>query len=368
MALICFAAAAAEPGSLAGFDVELFCRSHGTDKKTVVKIMVALADLGIIVDGRLPPGGVWNHYRTSTERVKRAVAKKREERLNGAPRLITEPGREGLVSPMLGSSTSEITHHGASGEVKNSEETPKNSETVVSKGFQGLTLAETNPLGVLAGGIVGATGSETPELSDAGLLHLLVEACGGRVRLNSADHQPVAAIADVSRIRDVIAAGADLEHDVLPVLRHLVAVDGQPPLPKWPQWVIDEIMACQVKRIMATARGKMLDGVRAAQDAYIVEVTKPVVRGPPPTEAELDAIKITRIGPELPTKMGMLQAKPAVFDMSEVVAGYVAGTLAWDLRRLGPPPGEPGCRISPGDLQLGGWTPAFAPLQDEEEK
>jgi hypothetical protein len=39
------------------------------------------------------------------------------------------------------------------------------------------------------------------------------------------------------------------------------------------------------------------------------------------------------------------------FDMDELVAGFRAGNVQWDVSRFGPPPGAPGCRIDEAILQ-----------------
>jgi hypothetical protein len=41
--------------------------------------------------------------------------------------------------------------------------------------------------------------------------------------------------------------------------------------------------------------------------------------------------------------------------MSEVIAGYRAGNVNWDFKRLGPPPGSPGCRVDPAILRENGY-------------
>ena len=51
------------------------------------------------------------------------------------------------------------------------------------------------------------------------------------------------------------------------------------------------------------------------------------------------------------------QRPPAAlsFDMDELVAGYRAGNVDWDVGRFGPPPGSPGCRVDAGILRANGY-------------
>jgi len=42
-------------------------------------------------------------------------------------------------------------------------------------------------------------------------------------------------------------------------------------------------------------------------------------------------------------------------DVGELVAGYRAGNVAWNVGQHGPPPGQPGCRVPAGILRENGY-------------
>jgi glucose dehydrogenase len=58
--------------------------------------------------------------------------------------------------------------------------------------------------------------------------------------------------------------------------------------------------------------------------------------------------------PAAPPRRSGPPAAPS-FDMDELVAGYRAGNVDWDVGRFGPPPGSPGCRVDAGILRANGY-------------
>jgi hypothetical protein len=106
----------------------------------------------------------------------------------------------------------------------------------------------------------------------------------------------------VEPIEQLLEQDCDLNLDVLPAVGDLVAAPGQPPLCSW---------------TAAPTRQP------AAERAV-----------PPPQRG--------------------LPSAPR-FDMDELVAGYRAGNVDWDVTRLGPPPGSPGCRVDPTILRGNGY-------------
>jgi hypothetical protein len=67
------------------------------DRKELSKIMANLTDIGIIVGGRLPPGGQWHRVRTSTQDVRAHRARKRGETGKLAESFHAEAAGRGTV-------------------------------------------------------------------------------------------------------------------------------------------------------------------------------------------------------------------------------------------------------------------------------
>jgi hypothetical protein len=108
----------------------------------------------------------------------------------------------------------------------------------------------------------------------------------------------------------LIAQGCDLESDVLPVVARSLP-DLPRPLKNWgAPWLVREILA---------AREQRLAGHR-------VEAAPPARRTP-------------------------------AIDWDEFVGGYRAGIIQWNTGRLGPKPGEPGCRAPAEVLREHGFRP-----------
>ena len=135
---------------------------------------------------------------------------------------------------------------------------------------------------------------------DADLLQALYRAAEGHADPD-ADIAPIAALLD---------QGCDLEKDILPIVPREVP-ELPRPLKNWgAQWRVREILA---------AREQRLAGHR--------------VEAPPPA-----------------------QRTPAI-DWDEFVGGYRASLIEWNRARLGPKPGEPGCRAPAEVLREHGFRP-----------
>jgi hypothetical protein len=98
------------------------------------------------------------------------------------------------------------------------------------------------------------------------------------------DRRLVARMLAVMSTQEAVAAGCDLDLDVLPVVREIAT--SPMPIKRWDQpWLMHAVL------------------------------------------------------PGVPR-----------FDMDDLVAGYRAGNVDWDVTRLGPPPGSPRCRVDAGIL------------------
>jgi hypothetical protein len=145
--------------------------------------------------------------------------------------------------------------------------------------------------------------SMLPDTATAELLARLTDAADGNV----------AGAVDVAPIQTLLAAGCDLDLDVLPVVRDIAT--GPTPIKRWDHPGL----------IRAILRGRE---IRIAPKAPPVPIAATVT---------------------------VRQPSPGGFDMDELVAGYRAGNVDWDVTRLGPPPGSPGCRVDAGILRANGY-------------
>jgi hypothetical protein len=123
----------------------------------------------------------------------------------------------------------------------------------------------------------------------------------------------------VALIRD---QGCDLEADILPVVAREVPQLPRP-LKNWgAAWLVRDILAARDQR----------------------------VHGVPPSVEHFDADAL-RVEASPP-----VQRTPAI-DWDEFVGGYRAGLIQWNTARLGPQPGEPGCRAPAEVLREHGFRP-----------
>jgi hypothetical protein len=290
MALIGYAAEHQQPGTICDFDVEAFAAGVPCDPSQVVAIIKELEGFGIIHGGQFPPGDIWEVdvdepvFRKTTAGSVQGAAPQDLAGLNERERRIFEARR--LDAP--------TTQEALGIEFDISRERVRQIETravekvkkAIAKRLAGLTpyppargaldpLSTASTVAVDAADKVAAVGTDPrfptaapirstggqgttparfePNISDEDLLELLIEAADGNVRRVSPGGAAVPHIMDVSAIRAAIAAGADLEADVLPAIRDLVAVPDQPPITLWPDWVVDEIKARQIRRSGRTA-------------------------------------------------------------------------------------------------------------------
>jgi hypothetical protein len=339
MGIICHAARAAELRSIDVFSTEAVVRKFGCSATTVEKIMAALAEAGIVVGATVPHGGVWDFYRSSTARNRRLRERKAPvERPQGVA--VGDAQETPAGRPPLSSEAAAAFDKGSIS-VGIGATRVDNGKVVVGGSDAGFPRAVRGTAQQSAAAVEPVRPTRSQEvLSDAGLLDLLVGACNGNVRrlVSSGNPDQVAtAIADVSPIQAAMAAGADLDFDVLPVLPEMVAVEGQPPIPKWGGWVLDEIRARQARRTGRTALAP-------------APVPRPQL---PDQPAAVDPLPVARPRSSAPPTASA--AGHGDFDMSEVVAGFISGTLAWDAKRFGPAPGQPGCRVSREALTEGGF-------------
>jgi hypothetical protein len=125
-----------------------------------------------------------------------------------------------------------------------------------------------------------------------------------------ADFEPIVAL-----IRD---QGCDLEADVLPVVARLLP-DLLRPLKNWgAPWLAKEIPAARDRRLM----GGDLRDQDQAKGANAPDVG---------------------VAPDPPTRDSKNDPRNSV-PWDDFVAGYREGLIEWNRARLGPCPGEPGCR------------------------
>lgn len=139
------------------------------------------------------------------------------------------------------------------------------------------------------------------------------------------------AATNTSAIAALLDQGCDLDLDVLPAVRHLLADPLQPPLRRWhAPWLVAEI----VRRRDARTGGTDIaaDGRRQLPPLPL-QTSRPRTSVPPSPPA-----------PGLPS-----------LDLGELVAGYRAGMVEWNVARLGPPPGLPGCRVGAAVLKENGY-------------
>jgi hypothetical protein len=132
-----------------------------------------------------------------------------------------------------------------------------------------------------------------------------------RERLEKAAQGHIDLTADVEPIRGLLDQGCDLEADMVLTVARTVP-DLPRPLRNWgAAWLVREILAAREQRL-ADRRVKAL----------------PSPQRPPP-----------------------------VVDWDEFVGGYRAGLIEWNTARLGPKPGEPGCRAPAEVLREHGFRP-----------
>jgi hypothetical protein len=156
---------------------------------------------------------------------------------------------------------------------------------------------------------------------------------------------------DVGPIRALLDESCDLKADILPTVRDLITYPLQPPLKFWGvPWLAEEIRKRRDVRL-GTAREQQTElsaqrsGTPTQQNCFVDAVKRPAKM--------VDAAPRAQTSTPL-NSPGEFPGRQS-FDMSEVVAGYVSGTLAWDTKRFGPPPGQPGCRIDEQTLREGGF-------------
>jgi hypothetical protein len=144
------------------------------------------------------------------------------------------------------------------------------------------------------------------------LAELLEEAADGQVKTG----MPIAPI------EALITEGADLERDILPAVRDIIATSIAT-LSTWGDpWLRDEILARKNERL---GLGKPSAESQKGQPA---QRKAPPVSSPDPH---------------------------AEWDWDELVAGHKAGSFQWPTPRFGPPPGQPGCKVPPEVLREYGY-------------
>jgi hypothetical protein len=132
-----------------------------------------------------------------------------------------------------------------------------------------------------------------------------------RGRLLDAAPARIDPLADVEPISGLLEQGCDLDLDVLPVVATWVS-DLPRPLKNWgAPWLVREILAAREQRLAS----------------HRVEATPPARRTP-------------------------------AIEWDEFVGGYRAGLIEWNAARLGPKPGEPGCRAPAEVLREHGYCRA----------
>jgi hypothetical protein len=132
--------------------------------------------------------------------------------------------------------------------------------------------------------------------------------------------------ANLEPIRDLIQQGCDLEQDVVPVVAGLIP-ELPRPLKNWgATWLVRDILAARDQRLT----GKVVAGGERGE-VYEFEP----VEAPPP-----------------------VQRTPAIA-WDEFVAGHRSGLIEWNRARLGPYPGEPGCRAPADVLSEHGFRPSW---------
>jgi hypothetical protein len=142
-----------------------------------------------------------------------------------------------------------------------------------------------------------------------------------RGRLEEAGQGNFDADADVAPIRALLDQGCDLEADILPIIAREVP-ELPRPIKKWgAPWLVREILA---------ARAFRLNPATCAETQTDTNACK--VEAPPPTQ----------------------RVTPAI-EWDEFVGGYRAGLIKWNTARLGPKPGEPGCRAPAEVLREHGY-------------
>jgi hypothetical protein len=132
--------------------------------------------------------------------------------------------------------------------------------------------------------------------------------------------------ADISPIRALLDQGCDLEADVVPIVaRELPELPR--PLKNWgAPWLVRDILAARDQRL-AGAGFSTPTPDRSLESGNTVEAPPPVQRTP-------------------------------AIEWDEFVGGYRAGLIQWNRARLGPCPGEPGCRAPAEVLRENGYGPA----------
>jgi hypothetical protein len=149
--------------------------------------------------------------------------------------------------------------------------------------------------------------SEKPSLAE-----LLEEAADGQVKTGMS----------VAPIEALITQGADLEQDILPTVRDIIATFIAT-LRNWGDpWLRDEILARKNERL---GLGNPSAEPRKGQ---LAQRTATPASSPDPH---------------------------AEWDWDELVAGHKAGSFQWPTPRFGPPPGEPGCKAPPEVLREYGY-------------
>jgi hypothetical protein len=131
-----------------------------------------------------------------------------------------------------------------------------------------------------------------------------------RTRLIDAAHGNFDLSSSIEPIRTLLDQGCDLEADVVPIVARLLP-DLPRPLKNWgAPWLVREILAAREQRL---ARHR--------------------VEAPPLT-----------------------RRTPAI-EWDELVEGHRTGLIQWNRARLGPCPGEPGCRAPTEVLREHGYRP-----------
>jgi hypothetical protein len=374
MDLIDHAASHQHTGTVSDFDIDAEAEFLACDPGKVVAIIKELEGFGIIHGGQFAPGDIWEVdvdqpavRETSAASVQGADAQdlaglnERERRIFEARRLDAPTTQEALgiefdisrervrqietraVEKVKKAIAKRLAGLAPYPPERGALDPLSTASTVAVDAADKVAAVGTDPRFPTAAPIRSTGGQGTtpawfePNISDEDLLELLIEAADGNVRRVSPGGAAVPRIMDVSAIRAAIAAGADLEADVLPAIRDLVAVPDQPPITLWPDWVVDEIKARQIRRSGRTA---------------VAPATVPRPQSPD-QPAAVDPLPVARPRSSAPPTASA--AGHGDFDMSEVVAGFVAGTLAWDAKRFGPAPGQPGCRVSREALTEGGF-------------
>jgi hypothetical protein len=172
------------------------------------------------------------------------------------------------------------------------------------------------------------------------LLASLTDAANGNVDPTAQDVVPIHALLD---------DGCDLDLDVLPVVREFVAPTATP-LKRWgAPWLLDKISARRQARVGDPAAGIDCRGQNAAV------AIRPAINRPIANNAVKGLTRIQRAVTESRASDHQLGARPPAFDMDELVSGYRAGNVQWDIPRLGPPPGRLGCRVEAAILKGNGY-------------